>query len=355
MTAIYSIPKTISSKFRFRSKPVNPHNINVIIPTYKDWDGLRVTLDSLLKLKTPPKKISVVNDNDESGVPEWLKSYQVGVVEYVGNAGPAKARNRGFGLQDDFNQDEVPMDVRLKRWGALFHPERSLPDYIKNGYCKELKYQPYASDPDVFEWESDVNWYYFTDCGCTHDPELFLKFEKAWEECGDSCVAISGPVTGIGNGLINEFMTEQGILNPPLEKTIHGVYIPQAVITANVLVTGLPFAFLGGFDPDFPEAAGEDLDLGIRLREFGLIAWASDARVAHQFAEDEKDFYHRFRRYGRGNRRLEVKHQLPSLRAKKFIAEKPEHQQIANLAVKAMQEGYDEAIVRMERGILKIV
>jgi hypothetical protein len=52
---------------------------------------------------------------------------------------------------------------------------------------------------------------------------------------------------------------------------------------------------------------------------------------------------------------LEIKHQLPHLRAKKFIAEKPEHQRLADLAVKAMQQGYDEATVRIERGILKIV
>ena len=95
--------------------------------------------------------------------------------------------------------------------------------------------------------------------------------------------------------------------------------------------------------------------MGIRLREFGMIAWAPEARVAHQFAEDEKDFCKRFRRYGRGNRRLEVKHQLPSLRVKKMVAEKPEHQRLADLSVKAMQEGYDEAIVRTERGILKLV
>jgi glycosyltransferase AglI len=127
------------------------------------------------------------------------------------------------------------------------------------------------------------------------------------------------------------------------------------VVTANVLVAGLPFAYIGGFDHDFPEAAGEDLDLGVRLRDFGVIAWASDAKVAHRFAEDEADFYKRFRRYGRGNRRLEVKHQLPNLRAKPFKPECPEHQRLADLSVRAMQEGYDEATNRLERGVLKIV
>jgi len=350
MTAVYSIPNTISKQYRFRSKPVNARIIKAIVPTYEDWSGLRVTLDSLLNLKTPPTKIAVANDNKEPGIPEWLKKYPVEIVDYPGNIGPAKARNRGFGFRQ-----EIPGDKFMGAFNAFVESQTPIPDYIKNGCCLELNYRGYVSNPGVFEWDSPIDWYYFTDCGCTHEPDLFLKFEESWNDCGDSCVAISGPVTGSGSGQINDFMTEQGILNPPLEKTVHGIYLPQAIITANALIAGLPFAFLGGFDPGFPEAAGEDLDMGIRLREFGVIAWASEARVAHQFAEDEADFCKRFRRYGRGNRLLEVKHQLPGLRVKKIVPEKPEHQRLADLSTKAMQEGYDEAIVRTERGILKLV
>ncbi len=85
MTAIYKLPQTLSREYRFRSKPVNPRNIKAIIPTYEDWDGLRVTLDSLLNLRTPPKQITVVNDNKEGGIPEWLRKYQIEIVDYPGN------------------------------------------------------------------------------------------------------------------------------------------------------------------------------------------------------------------------------------------------------------------------------
>src|SRR5215217_7342857 len=98
MTAIYSIPQTISTRHAFRSKPVSARAIKAIIPTYKDWDGLRVTVESLLNLKTPPKKIVVANDNPE-GTPAWLANYPVELVDYPGNVGPAQARNRGFGLR----------------------------------------------------------------------------------------------------------------------------------------------------------------------------------------------------------------------------------------------------------------
>jgi glycosyltransferase AglI len=227
-----------------------------------------------------------------------------------------------------------------------------VPDYLKNGYCPELGFRGLFDIPELFVWNSPLDWCYFTDCGCTHDPDLFLRFEEAWRDCGDCCVAICGPVTGSGAGTINDYMTEQGVLNPPLERSLHGAYLPQAIVTANALVSCLPFAFRGGFNPEFTEAAGEDLDMGLRLRELGVIAWAPTAKVAHRFDEDESDFYRRFRRYGRGNRKLEMVHGLPSMRARPFKAEKPEHQHLADLALRAMQEGYDEAVDTTIRGIL---
>ncbi|MGA3143461.1 MAG: hypothetical protein ABSF10_10530 [Verrucomicrobiota bacterium] len=36
MTAIYSIPNTISNQYRFRSKPVNARIIKAIVPTYEE-------------------------------------------------------------------------------------------------------------------------------------------------------------------------------------------------------------------------------------------------------------------------------------------------------------------------------
>lgn len=351
MTAIYSIPNTISIGYRFRSKPVKARSIRVVIPTYKDWDGLRVTLDSLRNLKTPPKQITVANDNPDTFVPDWLKEYPVTILNYLQNVGPAKARNLGFGINGG------PRSGSLN----LHFPSR------KPGTDKEIIFKDVElwlaltksrGGNRKITWESEFDWVYFTDCGCTHDPDLFLKFEAAWRDCGDCCVAISGPVTGSGPGLINEYMTAQGILNPPLEKNLHGVYIPQAIITANALIAALPFAYLNGFDTEFKEAAGEDLDMGIRLRQFGMIAWAENATAAHRFEEDDSDFYKRFRRYGRGNRALEVKHGLPSLRARPFEPDKKddsEHQRLAKLSLDAMQVGYDEAVDEADRGILRVL
>ncbi len=353
MTAIYKLPPALPAHLRFRSRPVHARKIRAVIPTYKDWEGLRVTLDSLLNLKTPPARISVANDNPDDFVPEWLKDYPVQLVNYPGNCGPAEARNRAFGFTGELGDFAHIWSV-----AAAIKHRKGIPSYWRSGHVEPLTYDDKNPEPREFRWNSELDWVYFTDCGCTHSPDLFLEFEKAWGECGDCCVAISGPITGSGEGPINDYMTHQGVLNPPLEQNIHGVHIPQAIITANALVAALPFAFLGGFNTEFKEAAGEDLDIGIRLRQLGVIAWAPQAIAAHRFDESESDFYKRFRRYGRGNRRLELMHNLPCLRARPFKPDqdhKPDHHRLAKIACEAMQAGYDEAVNVKERGVLRVL
>jgi GT2 family glycosyltransferase len=346
MTATYQLPTDHTFKVRFRSKPVQARKIHAIIPTYKDWDGLRETLDSLNKLKTPPARITVVNDNENKTAPEWLAEYRGDLVSYPGNRGPAYARNAGFGFRK-----ERP-DMENIHVFSLAIKGQAVPHYLKQGHDPRLKYNLYT--PREFTWEHEIDWFYFTDCGCRHSPDIFLDFEKTWRDVGDSCVAISGPVTGDGDEPINKFMTEQAILNPPKEQFIRDSHIPQAIVTANALVAGIAFSFVGGFDENFPEAAGEDLDLGMRLTPLGMIGWAESASVSHRFAEDRADFYRRFRRYGRGNRLLELKHNLPSLRARNYRAELPELQELADYQVEAMQAGYDEAVDATQQGKIVI-
>jgi len=126
--------------------------------------------------------------------------------------------------------------------------------------------------------------------------------------------------------------------------------LPQAIVTANALVAGIAFSYVGGFDETFKVAAGEDLDLGLRLRKLGVIGWTEKAVVKHPFEESQEDFIRRFKRYGAGNRQLEVKHNLPSLRARPFKAELSELQVLADMSVQAMQAGYDSAVDATAQG-----
>lgn len=287
-----------STEVLFRSSKVEPAKIRVVIPVHNDWSGLKTTLDSLQKLNPRPGNITVVNDNTDNSVPEWLASYPVEIIDYEGNRGPAYARNKG-----------------------CEHP-----------------------DPKF-------DWFYFTDCGCRHSKNLIMHFIDARQKRDDSVIAICGSVTGRGSGVINRYMTEMNILNPPFENEpeAYGGKIPQAIITSNALVYAPAFHQLGGFSTDFCEAGGEDLDLGIRLRELGTLAYVPTAMVSHEFEEDIQDFKKRFERYGRGNRFLEQKHKLPSLRAQPFPIANVEFRELAKLQTESLRRGYDEAEKDMSR------
>jgi len=155
-----------------------------------------------------------------------------------------------------------------------------------------------------------------------------------------SAVAIAAPVRGVvvspTASPINYYMTEEAILNPPLDA--HG---PQAIVTANAAVSAPVFRAVGGFDTSYPFAAGEDLDLGLRLRHWGPIGWARDAIVRHRFAESLDDFGNRFRRYGAGNAHMERQWALPAIRVEMVQVGDPALRPLANLHVRAMQTGYD--------------
>ncbi|MCM2275659.1 MAG: glycosyltransferase [Candidatus Didemnitutus sp.] len=341
MTATYKIPPSHESPVTLRSKPVDPANIHAIIPTYNDWDGAKTTIDSLLRMRPAPRKITVVDDNRIKNPPAWISDQNLRhpsvhlAASYEGNIGPAYARNIGFGFHPEQRHDNLLIGGSERERYVRHAVREPTSDSRLVGVGNPVK---------SYVWKGDSEWYYFTDSGCEHAEGLLQHFADAWQDTGDSCVAISGPVEGAGDGLINRFMTEQGILNPPKARLLYDIMLPQALVTANALVSGLAFSFVGGFDETFKIAAGEDLDLGIRLRRLGLIGWAEQAKVTHRFPEELPDFDKRFERYGAGNRQLELKHRLPSLRARKFKAELPDLQDLADRQVAAMQRGYDRAV-----------
>lgn len=305
----YSLPlPPRRSSASFSSPKIEPRKIRAVIPTYKDWEDLRTTLESLQALNPRLGAITIANDNADNHIPDWLKTYPVELVNYSGNQGAAYARNKG-----------------------AKHPE------------------------------PQFDWLYFTDCGCEHVRDLLTHFIKARKSGRDSIVAICGTVAGKGQGRINRYMTEMGILNPPFEED-SGHYdekIPQAIITANALVYAPAFYQLGGFSIDFMGAGGEDLDLGIRLRDLGRLVYEPQAIVYHKFPENLQDFKNRFERYGKGNRLLEQKHKLPSLRPDPLILQNPEFNDLAELQFDALCSGYDQAkrenVVRFSARALKRV
>jgi len=139
-------------------------------------------------------------------------------------------------------------------------------------------------------------WLLFTDSDCAPTPSFITGYVAAMR----GAVGYAGCVRSDGDGWLAHYYESQFILVPPRGADNR----PLHLITANALVWRQALEAAGGFDERFPEAAAEDIDLGLRLRQFGELAYASAATVVHNFGSSITEFVRRFIRYGRGNRRL---------------------------------------------------
>jgi GT2 family glycosyltransferase len=288
MSWVWTIPLDIKPSRLLQPSLIRTTHLRAIVPTFRDWDEARITVDSLLACTPRPAEIVLVNDNHEPDVPAWTRRYPIFVVNYAGNRGPSHARNEG---------------VR-------------------------------------FDSGRPIDWLYFTDTGCTRAREFFGELIEASMAMPRTTVAIAAPVIGVVESPhstpINYYMTEEAILNPPRDE--RG---PQAIITANAALSAVAFLGVEGFNTAYPFAAGEDLDLGVRLRHLGVIGWAERAIVRHAFEESVEDFRRRFERYGAGNAHLEHALRLPRMRVECITAREPALQRLADVQVAAMQAGYD--------------
>lgn len=147
-------------------------------------------------------------------------------------------------------------------------------------------------------WRAAVgDWVAFVDSDCLPDPSWSSSLSRGWG--GE--VGVQGRVRPLGDGRLSRFYESQGILRP-MAWSHDGR--PRYLITANALVWREALEVVGGFDESFRLAAGEDVDLGLRLSAVGTLRWCADASVAHEFEESVISFVRRFVRYGRGNRTL---------------------------------------------------
>lgn len=288
MSWAWTLPVRLVPSLSIASPPLDLQRLRVVVPTFRDWDAARDTIDSLLDCRPGPGEIVLVNDNAEPDAPSWVARYPIVLVKYTGNRGPALARNAGAALSTS----------------------------------------------------NRIQWLYFTDTGCTRDCTFFACLAEHRMKMPRHCVAIAGPVQGVSLSIdstpINLYMTEEAILNPPVDD--QG---PQAIVTANAVVCASAFRAVGGFDVSYPFAAGEDLDLGLKLRSIGIIGWANHAVVRHEFAESPDDFRNRFLRYGAGTAHLAHRLGLPCLKPQLLVAKSSELQALADVHIAAMQQGYD--------------
>lgn len=243
-------------------------DISIILPVKDNQNGINLFLSEFLKTHTPdmyPKEIIVVDNisRPQLTIPQECsdRGLQVFLLTCA-TVGPACARNVGA-------------------------------------------HHAYGS------------WLLFTDSDCIPSH----TFMQGYFSSMNGAIGYAGNVKAWGNDHVSRYYESQEILLPPNciedEKTQ-----AEYLVTANALVWKQAFEHIGGFNETISIAAGEDIDLGFRLREIGTISTSSTAIVFHNFDGGLIKFCKRFLRYGRGNKIVSRLYHI-DLTPKAFHAKNP--------------------------------
>ena len=231
-------------------------DISVILPVKNNQKGVTLFLSEFLKTHPPtryPREIIIVDNNSQPpiSIPKECMCNKLNITPLrCPSPGPAYARN--LGIQ-----------------------------------------------------HAQTEWVLFTDSDCIPSPSFLLGYFETM----DGSVGYAGTVKAWGRDRLSRYYESQEILAPPT-MSVDGVRRPEYVITANALIWRAALEDIGGFNETITIAAGEDIDLGFRLREIGSLSRAPAACVYHNFDDGLVGFVRRFLRYGKGNRIISQLHSL---------------------------------------------
>lgn len=147
--------------------------------------------------------------------------------------------------------------------------------------------------------QAQSEWILFTDSDCVPSPGFLSGYIAAM----NGSIGYAGLVKSWGKDRLSRYYETQSILVPPPVNE-EGATRPEFIITANALVWRPALEIIGGFNENIKIAAGEDIDLGFRLREVGSLSYAPGAIAYHNFDGGLPAFIRRFIRYGKGNKIL---------------------------------------------------
>lgn len=147
-------------------------------------------------------------------------------------------------------------------------------------------------------------WLFFTDSDCVFTATTLVGYLGV-EKNG---IAYAGNVTPYKKNFISNYYKSIKLLNPPCIEKSHNH--PSYIVTANCLVKKDAFDKVGGFNESFKFASGEDVDIGIRLSKIGILFFAHESIIKHNFEDNLLSFYKRFYRYGSSVPYLEKIHNI---------------------------------------------
>lgn len=141
-------------------------------------------------------------------------------------------------------------------------------------------------------------WLAFTDDDCRPDPDWLLRFADAHA---------AQPGTLLGGATVNALT--DNLYAEASQQLVSWFYTcenqsaagPRFFASNNLALTRDAFFEVGGFDPRYPLAAGEDRAFCAAWRAAGrLLVYVPSARVQHHHALDLTRFWRQHQRYGRG-------------------------------------------------------
>jgi glycosyltransferase involved in cell wall biosynthesis len=279
--------KPVRKKTIFSPKSFSPQDVSIVMPVKDNLEGVQRFVSELLSCLSPgqlPGELVVVDNNSATPVELTThESLQIVVIRCQ-KRGPAAARNRGVA-------------------------------------------------------HAKGKWILFCDSDCIPTADLLQGYQPHL----DGSVGYAGWVRAKDKDLLSQYYDSQEILIPPHSPGMVE-HRPEYLITCNALVWREAFEGIGGFNEDFPKAAGEDVDLGYRLREVGTLAYAEGSMIIHDFGDGLDGFLHRFKRYGEGNCHLQQLYPEVQLMPTPF---EPNVKSITNFALaklqyEAMLEGWEQ-------------
>ncbi len=187
----------------------------------------------------------------------------------------------------------------------------------------------------------ETPWVLFLDADCIPTETTLSGYVAA---DNGKAIAYAGHVKALGSGLLDEYYDAQGTLLAPVSSD----GTPGYLVTANALVLRSALSSIRGFRETFTAAAGEDVDLSLRLKAIGPIGFAPRSRVMHDFGGGLRDFVGRFARYGRGNHQVAALHDardVPGIIPRPFAPARWSvgHGACALLQYAAMRWGWEQA------------
>ena len=249
MTAITGLVLKNRSKFKKREikkiPPIQSNDISIVIPVKDNQKGIDKLLESVFVSQISefyPKEIIIVDNNEV--------------------------------MCTKINTKFLGKGIEIK----LFHCKTKGPGNARNVGWKRAK----------------GKWILFTDSDCIMTNSSIQEYIKS----DNGSIGYAGNVKSIEKGPVSDYYDSQQILIP-LQNEFEE---PEYLITANCLVYHEALEKINGFNPKIRIAAGEDVDLGIRLRNYGKLTYCKKAIIMHNFDECIDDFKKRFVRYGKGNK-----------------------------------------------------